>query len=82
MLVFSFLMGRRAKKERSLFAAILDNALENRLEASEPFWSAVTGAALALLLLISAGLSAVLFTFESTITICADEFLVCVLFKC
>ena len=32
--------------------------------------------------LSSAGLSAVLFTFESTITICVDEFFVCVLFKC
>ena len=46
LLVFSFLIGRRFKKERSLSSAILDNALENRLEASEPFWSAVTGAAL------------------------------------
>ena len=46
LLVFSFLIGRRAKKERSLSSAILDNTLENRLETSEPFWSAVTGAAL------------------------------------
>ena len=33
-------------------------------------------------LLISAGLSAVLLEFESTITICADEFFVCLFFKC